>query len=210
MSILSVYDEEKKQWSEITSLKGTPASIEIGEVTTLPENSQAYVNNAGDSSAAILEFGLPRGSNGLTPVRGEDYWTAEDQEQIINDVSTKLDFQFNKLMNSILNKPETYIFQNKAELDQNLSLSDNTLMYKGEKRQLNPGDIFLLTDTDEPDYWFGEDSYGEKLHELESRKVDLSNYIQKSNIAVMSYTEYEEAVSAGTIKPDIFYFVYEE
>lgn len=210
MPILSLYDEEKNSWEEVKTLKGTPASVEVGTVTTLPENSFAYVRNSGNNQDAILDFGLPRGSNGITPVRGTDYWTAEDQEQIINDVTKKLDFQFTKLMNSIMNKPETYIFTNKIELDSNLNLDNNTVSYKGEERQLNPGDIFLLTDNDEPDYWFGEDSNGQKLHELESRKTDLSDYIQKNSIVVMSYSEYEEALSSGTIKPDIFYFVYEE
>lgn len=210
MPILSLYDEEKNSWEEVKALKGTPASVEVGTVTTLPENSFAYVRNSGNNQDAILDFGLPRGSNGITPVRGTDYWTAEDQEQIINDVTKKLDFQFTKLMNSIMNKPETYIFTNKIELDSNLNLDNNTVSYKGEERQLNPGDIFLLTDNDEPDYWFGEDSNGQKLHELESRKTDLSDYIQKNSIVVMSYSEYEEALSSGTIKPDIFYFVYEE
>lgn len=210
MPILSLYDEEKNSWEEVKTLKGTPASVEVGTVTTLPENSFAYVRNSGNNQDAILDFGLPRGSNGITPVRGTDYWTAEDQEQIINDVTKKLDFQFTKLMNSIMNKPETYIFTNKNELDSNLNLDNNTVSYKGEERQLNPGDIFLLTDNDEPDYWFGEDFNGQKLHELESRKTDLSDYIQKNSIVVMSYSEYEEALSSGTIKPDIFYFVYEE
>lgn len=210
MPILSLYDEEKNSWEEVDALKGSPASIEIGTVSTLPENSFAYVKNSGNNQDAVLDFGLPRGSNGITPVRGVDYWTAEDQEQIVNDVAKKLDFQFTKLINSILNKPETYIFTNKTELDSNLNLDNNTIIYKGEERQLNPGDIFLLTDNDEPDYWFGEDSYGQKLHELESRKVDLSDYIQKNNIAVMSYSEYEEAINSDSISPDIFYFVYEE
>lgn len=210
MPILSLYDEENKNWKEIKALRGSPSTIEVGEVSTLPENSFAYVNNAGNEHDAILNFGLPRGASGITPVRGVDYWTGEDQEQIINDVAEKIDFQFQKLMNSILNKPVTYVLKNKSELDSSLDLSRNIIVYKGEEKQLNPGDIFLLTDQDEPDYWFGEDSSGQKLHELETRKVDLSDYIQKNNMVLISYNDYEDLVSSGKVDNDTFYFVYEE
>lgn len=210
MPILSLYDEQNNDWKEIKTLRGSPSSIEIGKVNTLSENSFAYVNNSGTKEDAILDFGIPRGSSGITPVRGTDYWTAEDQEQIINDVTGKIDFQFEKLMNSILNKPVTYVLKNKATLDSLLDLSNNTITYNGEVKNLNPGDIFLLTDQDEPDYWFGEDSNGEKLHELETRKIDLSDYIQKDNMVLMSYTEYEDLVNSGKVNNDTFYFVYEE
>ena len=209
MPILSLYDEEKNSWEEVKTLKGTPASVEVGTVTTLPENSFAYVRNSGNNQDAILDFGLPRGSNGITPVRGTDYWTAEDQEQIINDVTEKLDFQFQKLMNAILNKPVTYIFKNKAELDSVINLENDTIQYQEEERKLNPGDIFLLTDQEEPDYWYGEDSSGNKLHELEARKVDLSDYIQKNNMVLITYDDYESLLDTGSVNPDTYYFVYE-
>ena len=32
----------------------------------------------------------PAGANGYTPVRGTDYWTAADQEQIVSDVLAAL------------------------------------------------------------------------------------------------------------------------
>ena len=162
MPTLSIYNEEQQEWNEVKALKGSAATIEVGEVSTLPEKSFADVKNYGNEREEDLDFGLPRGGNGITPVRGTDYWTAEDQKQIIDDVSEKLDFQFQKLMNAILNKPITYIFKNKAELDSAITLENDTIQYQDEERKLNPGDIFLLTDQDEPDYWYGEDSSGNK------------------------------------------------
>lgn len=210
MPILSLYDEQAKDWKEIPTLRGNPSTIEIGQVSTLPENSFAYVSNSGNTHDAILNFGLPRGASGITPVRGVDYWTAEDQQKIINDVTEKLDFQFQKLMNAILNQPVTYVLKNKSTLDSLLDLSNNTINYNGEVKNLNPGDIFLLTDQDEPDYWFGEDSNGEKLHELETRKIDLSDYIQKDNMVLITYSEYDDLISQGKIDNDTYYFIYEE
>lgn len=209
MPTLSIYNEEQQEWNEVKALKGSAATIEVGEVSTLPENSFAYVKNSGNEREAVLDFGLPRGANGITPVRGTDYWTAEDQKQIIDDVSEKLDFQFQKLMNAILNKPATYIFKNKAELDSAITLENDTIQYQDEERKLNPGDIFLLTDQDEPDYWYGEDSSGNKLHELEARKIDLSDYIQKNNMVLITYDEYEALLDSGSVNPDTFYYVYE-
>lgn len=45
-------------------LPGTAASISVGTVTTLPSGSAPTVLNSGTSSAAILNFSLPSGTQG--------------------------------------------------------------------------------------------------------------------------------------------------
>lgn len=45
---------------------GSAATIGIGSVTTLPAGSNATVTNAGTSSAAVLNFGIPRGADGVS------------------------------------------------------------------------------------------------------------------------------------------------
>ena len=206
MPILNVYDQESKSWAEVPALKGSAATLEIDEVVTLAPNEQAYVTNAGDEYNARLTLGIPRGINGITPVRGTDYWTAEDQAQIINDVSEKLDYSFDTLMTAIQNKPITYVLTNKAQLDSLLDLNNNTITYNDEVKTLNPGDVFLLTSTEEPDYWFGEDTEGNKLHELDARKIDLTQFVKTENMKVLSLDEWE-----ATTSPDssTFYFIYE-
>lgn len=206
MPILNVYDQESKSWAEVPTLKGSAATLEIDEVVTLAPNEQAYVTNAGDEYNARLTLGIPRGINGITPVRGTDYWTAEDQAQIINDVSEKLDYSFDTLMTAIQNKPVTYILTDKEQLDSLLDLENNTITYNNEVKTLNPGDVFLLTSTEEPDYWFGEDSTGQKLHELDARKVDLTQYVKTEKLQVMSLSDWE---SLGSKDADTFYFIYE-
>jgi len=47
-----------------TGAAGDNATITIGTVTTLPENSSVTVANAGTDTAAVLNFGLPMGQTG--------------------------------------------------------------------------------------------------------------------------------------------------
>ena len=209
MPIMSIYDAENSEWREIPSLKGRPASIEVGKVTTLADNDFAYVKNTGTKREAVFDFGIPRGASGITPVRGIDVCTSADQEQIIKDVSDKLNLQFTQLMNAIQNKPSTFVLENKAELDSLLDLNNDTITYNNEEIKLNPGDMFLLKSLDEPDYWFGLDMNGEKLHELEARKIDLTDYMKTNSIQLISYADYEDLVSSGSVNEEIFYYVYE-
>lgn len=48
--------------------KGDAATIEVGTVTTLDSNEQAYVKNVGTENAARFDFGIPRGE------KGDDRW----------------------------------------------------------------------------------------------------------------------------------------
>ncbi len=50
---------------------GAAATIEVGTVTTLPEGSNATVTNAGTTSAAKFNFGIPRGATGQTGETGQ-------------------------------------------------------------------------------------------------------------------------------------------
>lgn len=43
---------------------GTAATVAVGTVTTLPAGSSATVTNSGTSSAAVFNFGIPKGTDG--------------------------------------------------------------------------------------------------------------------------------------------------
>lgn len=47
---------------------GQAATITIGTTTTLPEGSSATVTNSGTSSAAVFNFGIPKGDTGASGV----------------------------------------------------------------------------------------------------------------------------------------------
>lgn len=59
---------------------GAAASVSVGTTTTLPAGSSATVTNSGTSSAAVLNFGIPKGDTGATGPAGQgvvDYSTNE-------------------------------------------------------------------------------------------------------------------------------------
>ena len=45
-------------------VNGVSASVTVGSVTTLPAGSNAYVNNVGTTTNAVLNFGIPQGPQG--------------------------------------------------------------------------------------------------------------------------------------------------
>lgn len=47
-----------------TGSQGPAATVAVGTVSTLPAGSSATVTNAGTSSAAVFNFGIPRGADG--------------------------------------------------------------------------------------------------------------------------------------------------
>ena len=53
-----------------SSTIGMAATIEIGEVKTLRSGAAAYVRNSGTINAAVLDFGIPSGSNGNDGMSG--------------------------------------------------------------------------------------------------------------------------------------------
>lgn len=54
-----------------TGAKGEAASIRIGTTTTLPQGSNATVENIGSATAAVLNFGLPQGADGRQGLQGQ-------------------------------------------------------------------------------------------------------------------------------------------
>lgn len=54
-----------------TGAKGEAASIRIGTTTTLPQGSNATVENIGTATAAVLNFGLPQGADGKQGLQGQ-------------------------------------------------------------------------------------------------------------------------------------------
>lgn len=53
-----------------SSTIGRAATVEIGEVKTLRSGAAAYVRNSGTANAAVLDFGIPSGSNGNDGMSG--------------------------------------------------------------------------------------------------------------------------------------------
>ena len=60
-----------REWESLGSIAGVAATIEIGDVETLPAGSPAYVENEGTEFAAVLKFGIPKGDKGDKGEQGE-------------------------------------------------------------------------------------------------------------------------------------------
>ena len=56
-------------WSGLPN-PGTPWTVTVGSTNTLPAGSPATVTNSGNANAAILNFGLPRGAQGIPALLG--------------------------------------------------------------------------------------------------------------------------------------------
>ena len=67
---------------------GEDATIEIGTVTTLEPGSDATVTNSGTSSAAIFNFGIPKGAIGQNGQDGQDGQDGEAATIAIGTVTT--------------------------------------------------------------------------------------------------------------------------
>ena len=62
-------------WVEIVGGQGTPgqaATVDVGTTTTLAPGSSATVTNSGTSSAAVFDFGIPKGEKGDKGEPGKD------------------------------------------------------------------------------------------------------------------------------------------
>ena len=68
-------------------MQGESATIEVGRVETVPPTQAATVTNSGTETNATFNFQIPRGVDGITPVKGIDYWTPVEQDAIVQDVT---------------------------------------------------------------------------------------------------------------------------
>ena len=76
-----------------TGATGATPQLTIGTVSTLPAGSSATVTITGTDENPVLNLGIPQGAQGVqgiqgepgySPVRGTDYWTASDQQTVID------------------------------------------------------------------------------------------------------------------------------
>lgn len=66
-----------------SSAEGYTVTVKVGNVTKLAPGEEPYVTNSGTAKDVVLNFGIPKGDK---PEKGEDYFTPEEQEEIISDV----------------------------------------------------------------------------------------------------------------------------
>lgn len=77
-------------------------SVNVDSIQTTDPNTLATVENVGNSKEVRLKFSIPKGDSGLpgqpgvkgdkgdTPVKGIDYWTSADQDEIKSYVTSAI------------------------------------------------------------------------------------------------------------------------
>ena len=67
---------------------GAAATISVGSTSTLPAGSSATVTNSGTSSAAVFDFGVPKGDKGDTGATGADGYSPSATVSKTGDTAT--------------------------------------------------------------------------------------------------------------------------
>lgn len=69
---------------------GVTPNLTIGTVETLSSGTSATATITGDKENPVLNLGIPKGADGYTPVKGTDYWTADDKAEIQSYIDTQI------------------------------------------------------------------------------------------------------------------------
>ena len=145
------------------------------------------------------------GQDGRTPVKGTDYWTTQDKQEIVTDVETDLQPTITAIQNTANTAVSLAKLANQAKSYPTYQAFINYLN-TAEKTEFIPGQSFMIQTKLIPDLWVysventsvqytyttdedfitytnqatgGQVGYY-KLAQLETQKVDLTNYYTKS------------------------------
>ena len=141
-----------------TGAAGDNATIAIGTITTLPEDSAATVHNAGTDTAAVLNFGLPMGQTGA---QGTFRWKGAYSATYtygVNDVAYYNGSSYVCIQGTLNNVPTDTTYWEKiaaagAEGGSIGSMSDTNIA-------LNPTDAAIIMFNDSNDKWEDNNVFG--------------------------------------------------
>jgi hypothetical protein len=91
---------------------GAAATIAVGTTTTLPAGSSATVTNSGTSSAAVFDFGIPKGDDGATStISGSEAPTTATEADFVGQFyldTTNNQMYYCSAITALGTTPETY------------------------------------------------------------------------------------------------------
>ncbi len=185
-----------------------------------PEGSQGPKGDQGEKG----ETG-EQGPAGKTPVKGDDYFTAADKAEFLEQVKSSIDipekvtdlkdeanYATKTWAEEILNgKCKAYVFDYRSKEDPNYQKDANAanktvledwLLVIANISNLRTGDVFLIRDVGVPDYWWDGDTSSKQI--LETTKVPLEEYAKLTdleNFVDLSYVKQELAKKLNTTDP---------
>ena len=107
MATLKIKDQNTGEWKPIHNAKGdTALTVNVGTTTT---GEEASVTNSGTNTDVVLDFVIPKAKDGHSPVKGVDYFTDEEINEILQEAKDYTDteianFDFIKIVQEL---PET-------------------------------------------------------------------------------------------------------
>ena len=148
-----------------TGAAGDNATIAIGTITTLPEDSNATVHNAGTDTAAVLNFGLPMGQTGA---QGTFRWKGAYNNSYtygVNDVAYYNGSSYVCIQGTVGNTPANTTYWEKmaaagAEGGSIASMADTNIA-------LNPSDAAIIMFNDSNDKWEDNNVFGTNRNALQ-------------------------------------------
>ena len=156
-----------------------------------------------------------QGPAGKTPIKGDDYFTAADKAEFLEEVKNSIvipenvtdlkdeaNYATKTWAEEILNgKCKAYVFDYRSKEDPNYqkdpnaankTVLDDWLQVIANISNLRTGDVFLIRDVGVPDYWWDGDTSSKQI--LETTKVPLEEYAKLTdleNFVDLSYVTQE-------------------
>lgn len=84
MAVMKIRGKDGK-FHEVPSIQGEPGAtpnITIGTVETVPAGSDAGAEITGETPNLKMNLRIPRGNDGVTPVKGTDYFTDDEIQDV--------------------------------------------------------------------------------------------------------------------------------
>lgn len=138
----------KQQGETILNISVESAvSVSVGTTTTLPAGSNATVTNSGTGNHLILNFGIPKGEDGLTPEWGNISGNILDQQ----DLQDELNSISGGLADSIIavdNKYDSITGALDDKIDNHIADVNNP--HSVTKTQVGLGNVDNTSDLDKP------------------------------------------------------------
>lgn len=190
-------------------INAVPETRKIND-KALSSDIELYANNIelnshDSTTVATAIAAIPTLTSDLT--NDSNFITSNDLPTNLSDLTNDLNYDNAPTINSTNNitsgavynsidnviqvangKTACYVFDTIANMTNWVSESSN-------KAKLKTGDVFLIRAIDVPDYWWdGTANNGAgDIYQLETTKVDLTNYVQKSGSKELSDNNYTDA-----------------
>ena len=116
--------------------------------------------------------------------------TTDYVDEQINDVREVAEGKTKSFTVTSLSNLGTLLGIDTSVVSNEYAITSTSINYGDKTIELKQGDLFLIVDTNVPDYWVSVDDM--KIYKMETTKVDLTNYVKNTDFATSS--------TAGVIK----------